>query len=673
VIARSVAVTSLRNGSFAEPHSASSVIASVSPSRLTTRRNLSSSGWLYKDCPDYEIRLKFLHLLMFLTKRSTRRLQILCEWCVLPVPPTRGDDFCMSLPAVSKRLSPLTTGLIFSLVVVGSVFIVTLFWRLQLASQVTGDRAEMVTAQIYAWLQNWVHEGPLSIDFTMPYLPLSIESFDLRHREELYRSYPPGVLIPPYLLFLLFKQAPISLLTSYGLACHAISVVSTVVAVFFVTVRAAAFVATPKAIGPVLSASLLAISAGIFMTVASGPSYFFTRIYVFDTAVLPWFGLAIALEAIYTTNLGSHRIARSVFVLQLVVFTIGLWTEWLFVILFFVWVTIRIVEPRLGIAGAISARRAVRMGGAVILINLILIFAWRLRAGIDQSDNYGIADEFIRTVYRFLYRAGATTQDTITMPAFLDRIHLYLVSYFAINTFQFLLIFFASTLSVFLTLILTRKFERSELLWPLVSVATLSTVPAFADLALLPQHAFYHDFTMAKFAFPMALLFLTLAPAAVSVFFAKMSEKYLHSSLASCETIYSVLACGAAIFGIYFSMTRYDAPQRHFPPVQGGIGVLGTIIERNVEYDDVVFSPQIEIAHMTFEAGFSRKLVHRSQDVDRDLPGVMGGICRPFNLVIVSDETERPTRTTPPSEVLRDSGLVFYRWRKLPAVGAGCK
>ena len=564
-----------------------------------------------------------------------------------------------------------TVGLAFAVAVVACIFAISLFWRLQLASEVTGDRTEMVTAQLYAWLRNWVHDGAFSIHFTMPYRPLSIESFDLRHREELYRSYPPGVLVPPYLLFLLYKQAPITLLTGYGLACHAIAVMSVVVAVFFVTVRAATFVATSRAIGPLLSATLLAISAGIFMTVASGPSYFFTRVYVFDTAVLPWFGLSIALEAIYTANFNSPRIARVALVLQFLVFTVGLWTDWLFVVLFFVWTALRMAEPLFGIRGAISARRSVRLGGGVFLANLMLIIAWRVQAGIDQSDNYGIVDEIIRTVDRFVYRSGVA-DNSMTMAAFLDRIHLYLASYFAINTAQFLKIFIASALSFFAAVILTRKFARSALLWPLTSVVTLSTAPVVVHLALLPQHAFYHDFTILKFAFPLALLVLTLAPAAAAVLFTKMSEKYLRFSPAICETICTVLICGAAISGIYFSMTRYDAPQRHFPPVQGGIGVLGTIIERNVEYDDVVFSPQIDIQRMTFEAGFSRKLVYRSQDVDADLPNVMSGICRPFNLVIVSDGSEPPKRATPPSEILRDSGLVFYRWRQLPAVGAGC-
>lgn len=562
-------------------------------------------------------------------------------------------------------------GLMFAIAIVACIFAITLCWRLQLASEVIGDRTELVTAQLYAWLQNWVHDGASSIHFTMPYKPLSIENFDLRHRSELYRSYPPGVLVPPYLLFLLYKQAPMMLLTGYALACHAIAVVSVVVAVFVVTLRAATLVAASRATGPLLSATLLAISAGIFMTVANGPSYFFARVYVFDTAVLPWFGLSIALEAIYTANFNSPRIARAALVLQLLVFTVGLWTDWLFVVWFVVWTALRLAEPLFGITGAISVRRSVCLGGAVFLANLVLIFAWRVQAGIDQSDHYGIVDEILRTVDRFVYRSGAT-DNSLTMAVFFDRMNFYLAGYFAINKVEFFKLFIASALSCFAAVILVSKLAKSALLWPLTSVVTLSTVPVVVHLALLPHHAFYHDFAILKFAFPLALLILTLAPAAAAVLFAKMSESYFGLSPAICEKICTVLMCGVAISGVYFSMTRYDVPQRHFPPVQGGIGVLGSIIERNVEYDDVVFSPQIEIQFMTFEAGFSRKLVYRSQDVDADLRSLMSGICKPFNLVIVSDGSEPPKRATAPSEILRDSGLVFYRWRQLPAVGLGC-
>jgi len=37
----------------------------------------------------------------------------------------------------------------------------------------------------------------------------------------------------------------------------------------------------------------------------------------------------------------------------------------------------------------------------------VLVFAWRVQAGIDQSDSCGIVDEIVRTVDRFVYRSGA--------------------------------------------------------------------------------------------------------------------------------------------------------------------------------------------------------------------------------------------------------------------------
>ena len=100
---------------------------------------------------------------------------------------------------MSRLLKPRTIAYLLAFGVVAVLFAITLCWRVGLASEVTTARTEPVTAQIYFWLQNWIHDGAFSIHFTMPYLPLSIESPDLQFRSELYRSYPPGTLIPVYL------------------------------------------------------------------------------------------------------------------------------------------------------------------------------------------------------------------------------------------------------------------------------------------------------------------------------------------------------------------------------------------------------------------------------------------------------------------------------------------
>jgi hypothetical protein len=260
----------------------------------------------------------------------------------------------------------------------------------------------------------------------------------------------------------------------------------------------------------------------------------------------------------------------------------------------------------------------------------------------------------------------------MTMDLFFDKADFNLISFFAIDFSKFSLLAAESGACVILAFALLRKVSQAQFLWPLTSVAVLSTVSVLVHFFLLPQHAFNHDFPILKFAFPMGLLVLTLAPAAASIVVAKVSSTYCGFRPNACQTIFSILACGAAVSGIYFSMTRYDTPQQHFPPISGEIGALGKIIARTVTYEDVVFSPQIDMPRMSLESGFSRKVVYRSSDLDGDLARFTAHLCEPFNLVVVSDELDQPKRATAPSEVWRDSGLVFYRWRNLKPAKAGC-
>jgi hypothetical protein len=565
----------------------------------------------------------------------------------------------------SGLMKPKTVALAIAGAFVGVVFLITLSWRLKLAFMLPGARTEVVTAQVYTWLVNWIYEGPASIHFMMPYLPLSIESPDLQYRSELYRSYPPGALVPVYLLSILGRGAPsISVLSTYDLICHAVLVAAIFGAVFVVTAGVARAVTRSDA-ASFWSSALLASSSAIFMTIASGPAYFFARVYVWDVAVLPWFGLALLMDALYAVNRNSRKTASIALALQMIVFTAGLWTDWLMVIVIFVWIAMRIVEHLLLERSAISAWRAIGLAILTFVINLALIFAWRILAGLEQAGDLGVLGELQRTVYKFFYRAGLTNEDAVSSQDFFLQLKFNLLSYFSISLRQLEILMAASLLCVLLALALSKLVRLRDAVWPLASLAPLAALPPVAYLCLLPQHAYYHDFTILKFAIPIAVLVLALAPAAVAAVVATVADLHFQLPARGREVIFSIVACGTAISGIYFSMTRYDTAQQHFPPIRGEIGALGTVIGRNVEYADVVFSPQFEIAYMTEESGFSRKIVRRSTDVDKDLPTVTSYVCAPFNLVVVSDGTDMPKRATPPSEIARDSGLVFYRWRNL--------
>jgi hypothetical protein len=572
-----------------------------------------------------------------------------------------------------RLLKPCTIAYLIAFGVVAILFWITLCSRIGFASEVTNARTELVTAQLYFWLQNWIHNGAFSIHFTMPYLPLSIESPGLQFRSELYRSYPPGTLIPVYLVSLLYGSSPITVLTGYDLACHAV-VVAAILTTVFIAVAAAARAVLPADSAASQSApALLAISAGIFATVASGPAYFFTRVYVWDVAVIPWFALALLLEAIYATNRNSPRWASIALACQMLVFTAGLWTDWLFVLVIFVWLAIRVVEPLFVARGAIAASRSCGLASLTFIVNLALIIAWSISAGIDQSGDGTVWSELRRIGYKMIYRAGLTNEDPITPRGFFQQINDYFFLYFSIYLWQFLLVVSASLLCVLVTLITCRKTRFAAHVWPLASLAALSTLPPVMHICMLPQHSFFHEFSILKFVFPLSLTVLTLAPAAVAVLVAAVFKARFRFSSRTAGAAFCIIAGGAVISGIWFSMTRYDAPQHHFPPIHGGIGTLGTIIGRNTEYADVVFSPQFRIEAMSAEAGFSRKLVYRSSDVDKDLPNVTKNVCMPFNLVLVSDKDDQLKRATPPTERWIDAGLVFNRWRNLQPHGCAGK
>ena len=76
--------------------------------------------------------------------------------------------------------------------------------------------------------------------------------------------------------------------------------------------------------------------------------------------------------------------------LQMLVFTAGLWTDWLIVIVIFVWIAIRVVEPFSLKGGQLLRDDAIGVGILTFVVNLALIFAWRILAGLEQAGDRGV-------------------------------------------------------------------------------------------------------------------------------------------------------------------------------------------------------------------------------------------------------------------------------------------
>jgi hypothetical protein len=137
-----------------------------------------------------------------------------------------------------------------------------------------GERAEAVTSDMLFFVKNWWTQTPWSLGFTMPYLPYSVESSTLATRGELYNWYPPGVLVVPWLVAVIFGQEPsLNLVAAVNLCEH------------LVLVGGLGFTAHLLSRCLDFSEALsicLAVSVAAIATFSPGPMYWFLRVYIWD-------------------------------------------------------------------------------------------------------------------------------------------------------------------------------------------------------------------------------------------------------------------------------------------------------------------------------------------------------------------------------------------------------
>lgn len=137
-----------------------------------------------------------------------------------------------------------------------------------------GERAEAVTSDMLFFVKNWWTQTPWSLRFTMPYLPYSVESSTLATRGELYNWYPPGVLVVPWLVAVIFGQEPsLNLVAAVNLCEH------------LVLVGGLGFTAHLLSRCLDFSEALsicLAVSVAAIATFSPGPMYWFLRVYIWD-------------------------------------------------------------------------------------------------------------------------------------------------------------------------------------------------------------------------------------------------------------------------------------------------------------------------------------------------------------------------------------------------------
>ena len=211
-------------------------------------------------------------------------------------------------------------------------------------SSVTPAWQSRGTSYVLITVNNWLQESPVNLGFGRYYYPPSVETPSLDKRY-FYGSYPPGAIIPIYLMFKFLdatgivpdiyekRGTQLLLVTLYKYLLHFLTTLL-LCAIVFVVCRRLNF--------DYLNSTLLAIVPAIVQFHNASTLYWNHFLYVELTAILLPFVLCILLEVMRFTCV-SPKGQLFVRIVQPLVMFLGVFTDWFFV---FVVLTIYIMRVR---------------------------------------------------------------------------------------------------------------------------------------------------------------------------------------------------------------------------------------------------------------------------------------------------------------------------------------
>ncbi|KJC59512.1 hypothetical protein UP10_18680 [Bradyrhizobium sp. LTSPM299] len=544
------------------------------------------------------------------------------------------------------------------------VYIVVLDWRFPYIHQIPVFDLDYITTVMMMFARNWWIEGPWQMLFSMPYAPLSVETATPDLRYAMYQSWPPGAVLPLYLVALLTGTEPnITMVNWLNVAGHGLIALFLSLAAYFT----ANLLRRPRIEGVVL-----AIVAACLVLFPRGAVYFFSQIYAFDTHIVVYYALllfAVALEL----GASNRSSARRYYWLQIAILICGLFVDWLFYFVFAVWFVLRLVGAWTDRGSPMKRKEAWALT-ALPLVTFAVFLIWRFRTPGSIAAKDGVIASIEELAWKLVYRIGETSDHPVSsvrfFPAFYESHRFY---YW--DTAPVLIgVGFVICLVLSVALLITSRTDSvaRKASFGLFSMFLLSIVPAYAQMIVLKQHTYIHPWSLAKVVVPLAMVpgvFLPLMAAAVLQRWLSGWSNGWWKSVGRIAGTVGVLA-----FALWIGT---EAWPRQTPYILGRIDPAGAVpwltIHDMTSYRDVVFSPDFETVPFGAEAAVSGKLVYRARsfaEVDRKV----NYVCGAFQVVIVhKGEDADPTfdgRT--PKYVIRIGGLTLTRFSDYPGAAKGC-
>ena len=405
----------------------------------------------------------------------------------------------------------------------------------------TPSRHQDTSASLLIFAKNWYRDGPLALRFGLVWNPNSVEFKDLLARQP-YPTFPPGAIVPIYLLALALDEEPSSeLLMSYNLANHFLIAFALALTVYLF-VRQLQFSSW--------TAFAFALSPPILELLLPGPLYWHQNVYYFGGAAILPMALCILIEVVRD---GGNK-SRELEVLQVLFFCWGAITDWLFFVFLAVLFAKRFFEKQKR-----QALWIVPFGTLGLFFLQIFTFG-----GISQLQD------------KFLMRTGIGNEAQEHTGKFFEIFwKQYIVGSF--GSIGLLLLLFCTATVLSLLLLSKEKNTRRVL-----TLSALFLLPALIKVCLLRQHSVNHQFTVLPFSLPIATIPFSLLPLVLLLNFPK--RKWLPSFLAMLCFIGSTAYVRSELSGY----------ARLFPAVDPHPRQFGEFIGIHTDINDIVFSDSLE-------------------------------------------------------------------------------
>lgn len=487
------------------------------------------------------------------------------------------------------RIKQLAPYILVILAVALAVFASTVKDRAYWRGQMADVHHQLITAEIVKFSSNWYAENPFDLKFGLLGLPKSIETPTIQERQP-YISYPPGAVLPIYVVAKIFNHEPtVYLVHDYNLLNH------------FLIGIVLAFMAFGIARGFKLSkvnATILAIIPLLLSYLLPGPMYFFQNVYFTDTAViLPALLLLMTEGWRYFKQVSSSN--RWILTAQALLLFYGTLTDWYFVFLALGIFLLRIINGEYKTVWKFLQKSLAYWAPVVVALGLFFLQV------ISLNGNQELGGRFAARMSETCAQYPQTTMNNTYWQRYIPESF----GYFSLG-----LLWLSFIISLAALIYMIYKRVKKQPLSMQFSAATsllflLVAVP-FVRLYTLRCHSIFHDFTTMLFVGAIGLVPLIILPLLL------IEQNIIKGSSFSLKITGKKIVIGALptillILAFTYAFSEHQRFKDHFPEIKPNYSLYGEFIRNNTAYESIVFSPDYEARALpSQQIIYTKKQIH---------------------------------------------------------------